>query len=249
MTVSILNWGYLHVMSDTLHPHGPLRELAPDLFVSEGHPGKSPMGRRMSLVVTPAGLFVHAPMRLGEEEQGRLESLGPVRWILPPNRMHASEAPWYADRYPEARVLAPAIERERYEVSGLRVDGTVEGDWPEELAGHLEAHPIHGLRIGETALHHLPSRSLILNDLCFHFLPEETSGGLALMMRLNGVLGRLAPSRLLKWVFLRDRADLAASLAPVLALGVDRVIVSHGSVLETGGSEALEAAFSFLSPS
>jgi len=93
----------------------------------------------MSVVVCGGGLFVHAPMRLNEDEQARLDALGPVRWILPPHRMHAREAPWYAERYPEAAVLAPALERERYESKGLRVDGTVEDDWPTELAGVLSA--------------------------------------------------------------------------------------------------------------
>lgn len=233
-------------MNDTVHPHGALHELAPGLSVVEGRFGKSPMGRRMSVIATDGGLFVHAPMRLGDEEQAKLDALGPVRWILPPNRMHASEAPWYAERYPDALVLAPAIECEGYRAKGLRVDGSVDEDWPAELSGVLEAYPVAGLRIGETALHHLRSRSLILNDLCFHFRSEDTTGALRFLMRLNAVLGRLGPSRLMKWVFLRDRAALASSLAPVLALEIDRVVVSHGSVLETGGAAALQDAFTFL---
>jgi hypothetical protein len=233
-------------MNDTIHPHGPLRQLAPGLHVCEGRFGKSPMGRRMSVVVTEDGLFVHAPMRLRDDVQAELEALGPVRWILPPNRMHASEAPWYARRYPGARVLVPAIEREGLAADGLRVDGSVDEDWPSELAGVLDAYPVSGLRIGETALHHLPSRSLIVNDLCLHFRSEATTGALRLVMRLNGVLDRLGPSRLLKWVFLRDRTALAASLAPVLALEFDRIVVSHGSLLESGGSAALREAFGFL---
>lgn len=233
-------------MSNTLQPHGPLRALAPGVHVVEGTYGKSPMGRRMSVIVTEAGLFVHAPMRLGEDEQARLDGLGPVRWILPPNRMHASDAPWYAERYPEARLLAPVGERGRYEAGGLPVAGDVESDWPEALAGVLDAYPIAGLKIGETALHHLPSRTLILNDLCLHFRDETTRGALRLLMRLNGVLDRFGPSRLLKWVFLRDRQALARSLRPVLALELDRIVVSHGSVLETGGSAALREAFAFL---
>jgi hypothetical protein len=235
-------------MSDTVHPHQPLRALAPGLFVAEGHFGRSPMGRRMSVIAGDTGLFVHAPMRLRDEEQARLDALGPVRWILPPNRMHVSEAPWYAERYPDAVLLAPSIERERYEGLGLRLGGSVDEAWPAELKGLLDCYPIHGLKIGETALHHVPSRTLIVNDLCFNFRTEATGGFLRLLMRINGVLDRLGPSRLLKWVFLRDHAALARSLEPVLALEIDRVVVSHGSVLESGGGEALRRAFGFLKP-
>lgn len=234
-------------MSDTIHPHGSLRELAPGLWCVEGTYGRSPMGRRMSVVAAGGGLLLHAAMRLRDEELARLDALGPVRWILPPNRLHASDAPFFAERHPEAKVLVPALERERLERGGLRVDGTVEGDWPEELAGELEAFPVHGLRIGETALHHRPSRTLIVNDLLMNFREGDTRGALhRLMMRLNGVYGRLRPSALLKLVFLRDREALARSLATVLELELERIVVSHGSVFEGDGREALREAFGFL---
>ena len=234
-------------MTSTVHPHGPLRELAPGVHAVEGTYGRSPMGRRMSVLAAGGGLLLHSAMRLGEEELARLDGLGPVRWILPPNRMHASDAPFYAERYPDARVLAPALERERLERGGLRVDGTVEADWPAELGGELEAFPIGGLKIGETALHHAPSRTLVLNDLCMNFRETDTRGAVhRLLMRFNRVYERFGPSRLLTLAFLKDREALARSLEPVLDLELDRIVVSHGSVFEGDGRAALRAAFAFL---
>lgn len=70
-------------MTSVVHPHGPLRELAPGLHVAEGTYGHSPMGRRMSVIVTDGGLFIHAPMRLRDEEQDRLDALEPVLALEP----------------------------------------------------------------------------------------------------------------------------------------------------------------------
>jgi hypothetical protein len=234
-------------MSNVVHPHGPLRELAPGLWCVEGTYGRSPMGRRMSVVAAGRGLLLHSAMRLRDEELARLDALGELRWILVPNRMHASDAPFFAERHPEARVLVPALERERLAGASLRVDGTVEEDWPEELAGVLDAHPIEGLRIGETALHHRPSGTLVVNDLCMNFRETDLRGLLhRLLMKLNGVHERLGPSLLLKLAFVRDREALARSLALVLQLDLRRVVPSHGSVFEGDAGAALREAFAFL---
>ena len=46
------------------------------------------------------------------------------------------------------------------------------------------------------------------------------------------------------WV--RDRAAAASSFAAILAWDFDRVVVTHGDVLKTGGHDAVAAAFAYL---
>lgn len=62
-----------------------------------------------------------------------------------------------------------------------------------------------------------------------------------LFLRIHGAYGRFGPTRLVR-LLLRDRA----ALARILGWDFDRIIVTHGDVLEHGGQEAVRAAFAVL---
>jgi hypothetical protein len=49
-------------------------------------------------------------------------------------------------------------------------------------------------------------------------------------------------------VAFRDRAAARRSIEAILAWEFDRVLISHGHPLETGGREALREAYRFLMP-
>ena len=57
-------------------------------------------------------------------------------------------------------------------------------------------------------------------------------------MRLNGVYGHFGPSRILR-AMVKDRPALRAALDHIRMWDFDRVIVSHGEVLEYGGKQAM----------
>ncbi len=61
-------------------------------------------------------------------------------------------------------------------------------------------------------------------------------------MRLNQAWDRFGASRMMRSM-IRDKAALRASLDRVLEWDFDRVIVTHGEVLESGGRDALRDAF------
>ena len=58
-------------------------------------------------------------------------------------------------------------------------------------------------------------------------------------------MGRFGPHRIVRFA-IRDRAAARRSLERILAWDFERVVVSHGEVLETGGKRAVEEGFAFL---
>jgi hypothetical protein len=64
-------------------------------------------------------------------------------------------------------------------------------------------------------------------------------GPMRWLMNWNRVGVRFGPSRLTKLAFASDKKALVDSYARVLERDFDRVIVNHGTVLESGGREAL----------
>ena len=224
----------------------PLREVATGLYCAEGWWKVSPMGRRMTVMrVGEDALAVHCGMSMPDAEMRRLDALGRVVFIIAPNPAHASEAPWYARRYPEARVLVPEgmVRRQSQQ---MRIDGTVESGWPKELNGSLKVVSVQGLRITESAYLHVASRTLVLTDLVMNYGRDHFKGLMQMMMRCNGIIDHFGPSHLLRYGLIRDRAKLRASLEEILTWDFDGVVMNHGRILESGGQEKLRESYGFI---
>jgi hypothetical protein len=225
----------------------PLRRLADDLWVAERPFSPLPffdIGTRMTVIRLPrGGLLLHSPVEADAATRLAVEALGPVCWIACPNRVHHLFAGGWKQAYPAARLVgAPRLAEKRRD---LRFDGVL-GDMPEPgWEGVLDTVWVQGLPLLEEVVFlHRPSRTLLLTDLAFH--PTEASRpGLRLWCRINRVRDGFGPTLMLR-LFVRDRGAVRAALDRVLAWDFDRVTVTHGEVLESGGREALRRAWEWL---
>ena len=216
-----------------------LTTLAPDLHVFQTR-GSKGLGRVMTVMGLPGGrLAIHSAIDL--DEPARLDALGKVAFILVGNRMHTIEAPVLAERYPEAAVLAPRAVAPKLKLRTPASDA--ESAWPGELDSALACVPLGGTRLNEVAYIHRSSRTLVLCDLAFHFRTEDFQGFMRSGMAFNESLGPMGPTRLFRTVLVGDQAAFRGSLARLFEEDFDRVIVSHGHVLESGGKEVLRTSF------
>jgi hypothetical protein len=147
-------------------------------------------------------------------------------------------------RYPEARIyLAPGLQEKR---SDLTPAVTLTNDPPEGWAADLDQCVLDGVpTFNEVAFLHRASRTLILTDHLFHL--DASSPAVARM--LGVMLGvRRAPGFPLdaRLFFVKDRDALSRSLKQVLSWDYDRVVLTHGRIVETGGKSAMRAAYRFL---
>jgi hypothetical protein len=92
----------------------------------------------------------------------------------------------------------------------------------------------------ETDFFHPATRTLVLTDLCFN-IPPNRGWSTRLWARALGVLGRLSVSRSFGWT-IRDRAAASASLQRMLEWDFDRVLLTHGDLVESAGRAAFERA-------
>lgn len=224
-----------------------LRPLGEGLWIAEAPMRPLPfldIGTRMTVVRTPdGGVALHSPAPADAPLRDAVAKLGPVRAVICPNKVHHLYAGPWKEAHPAARLLGPpGLAAKRRD---LAFDGEL-GDVPDaSFAGALECHLVKGMPVlNEVAFFHPASRTLLLTDLAFH--PTPASGlGTRVWCRLTrtGDFGPNAVARLT----VRDRAAARASLDRVLAWDFDRVTVTHGEVLETGGKEAFRRGWSRLS--
>ncbi len=224
-----------------------LREVSPDrLWISE-----SPlrfygieMGTRMSVCrLSDGDLWVHSPLELDRRLRRTLDSLGQVRYVVSPNKLHHLFMGYYAAAYPDARIYAsPGLPKKRPD---LPFHATL-GDRPEpEWERCLDQTVFRGNAFMEEVVFlHRQSRTLILADLLESAHPDS-SPLMRLFGRLFGIYEKPGPPLDMKLLF-RDRAAAWASLERVLSWDFDRIILAHGHLVETDGKKVLRKAYSFL---
>jgi hypothetical protein len=224
-----------------------LRELAPgQVWCAEAPFGKLGVnfGARMTVARLPSGdLWVHSPIGLSAELKRSLDALGPVRHLVSPSRFHYMHVPEFARAYPEARLHAVPGSLKR--LKRLGAPRLLEDAPDTEWGGVFAQGTVRGSALyDEVDFVHLPSRTLVVTDLCFN-IPPDSSWMTRLAASSFDVLGRLSPSRSFRW-FLRDRDAMRATLERILSWDFDRVTVAHGAVVPTGGKSAFRGAFAWL---
>jgi hypothetical protein len=221
-----------------------LIQIAPNLWHMERgfKVAGLPVSSRMTVVRFADGrLWLHSPVRFGEEAATQLRELGEVAWIVAPNRMHHLFAKHAQRMFPQAALYgAPGLAAKRPDLAGL-----IElGDYaPREWAADLDQAVVRGLPlVNEVVWFHKASGTLIMTDVLQCWcgdLDWKTSA----YARLTGVRKRLDVPRTVRLVT-RDKALAAGSARLILEWPFTRVITSHNSIVEQDAHAAVARAFS-----
>jgi hypothetical protein len=229
-----------------MEPNEPLTSLAPGLWVAT-RPlllAVGDIGTRMTVVRLPSGgLFLHSPVRLDEPTRRALDAIGPVRCVVAPSKVHHFYVGDYRAAYPEARLYAaPGLPEKRKD---LRFDAVIGEAPPPEWEGVLDHTLFRGAPLmNEVVFLHRPSRTLILTDLAFNMV-QAPRGRARLFCWVVGAGRRLGPHRIIRFG-IRDRAAAHESVQRILQWDFDRVVVTHGEVLASGGKRAFAEGFAYL---
>ena len=117
---------------------------------------------------------------------------------------------------------------------------------PAAWEGVLDQLVFRGLPIfNEVVFFHRPSHSLIVTDLVFH-IHEAQSLLAAVILRLDGMWKRFGPSLALRLMLRMNRQAAREDIQRILLWDFERIVMSHGRILESGGRAALRTAFRFL---
>jgi hypothetical protein len=194
------------------------------------------LGTRMTVLELPGGLLVHSPVALPPES---IQHLGDPRWVLAPNLFHHLHVgPWAAAGL-EAWAAAGLAEK-RPDVPFVGQPTGTAHPWGSDLRVHaLTSFSLSN----EVVLLHVPSRTLVVTDLVFHIQPDAPWATRAAMGLIGGYPG-VATTALERLGM--QRAAARRDLAEILSWDFDRVVLTHGAVVETGGKDTVARAFSWL---
>ena len=227
-----------------------VRALDEDLWVID-HPFRMPggieLGARTTLIrLSDGGLWLHSPGPLSPAARGWLEENGPVTAIVAPNLLHHLFLPEAIAAFPKASVYGPDGLQQKL---GAKLAGTTvhtidpaAHPWP----GDLECLRVDGCpAMKEFVFLHGKTRTLILTDLAFNVRSAD-SFVTRVFLRINNAFGKFGPSRLARTVFFKDKAQVRSAIERILNWDFDRIVVSHGDVLESDGPATLRASYTWL---
>ncbi len=235
-----------------------LQQLAPDLWIANQplrFMGLS-VGTRMTVIRLADGrLVVISPIALTPELTTQLDCLGSVAYQIAPNCYHHLFAQPFQQQYPQAEFWgAIGLQEKRPD---LKIEHVITAE-AGEIGTDILYRQFSGLNvpgtnlsclgkpdpINELVFYHKPSRTLIITDIAFHF-DETNAWETRLAGKLIGGYKALQPTLLEKWS-LTDRTLVERSIRAVLEWDFERVIMAHGSILETNGKAMLKAGYEWL---
>lgn len=223
----------------TVLPHGPIEELADNLWHVTGTvPGMS-LKRTMAVArLQDGGLVLHNPIALDDAAMARLDAWGTPSVLVAPNGWHRLDAKIFKDRYPTARVLTPRGSRAKV-AEVVDVDLTYdeyESSDPtvrfEHLQGVAQAEGVMFVRSTD-------GTTVVLNDVLFNMDRKRDVLGFLFTTLLGSAPGPRV-SRLTKLALIKDKKAVREDFERFAAIDdLVRLIVAHEKV--ASGPDAREA--------
>lgn len=233
-----------------------LQEFAPNVWTVEG-PEVSffgfPYPTRMvviRLTETEDGdcAWIWSPIEVSDELAKEIEcKAGTVKYIVSPNKLHHFFLKSVQERYPNARVYAPPGLEERKVAAGIRFDAHFgEGSVPE-FAKEIDSIIMKGSYfMEEVVFFHRPSKTAIVCDFIQRHKPQ--AGLTGLLMKLDGLEGENGSTprdwRITFWPF--GKTELRKSRDAILDWEASKLIVAHGTCVDTGASEVMKNAMYWI---
>jgi hypothetical protein len=231
------------------YPAVMLETFGPFLYLADGPTVPFfgfPYPTRMAVVRLSDGhSWVWSPTALTDELARAVEAIGPVRYIVSPNKLHHLFLSQWAERWPDAGLFAPPGLKNKKSELHFFADLGYEPDpgW----AADIDQVVFHGsFAMEEVVFFHRASRTAIIGDLIQRFPNSKVSGWKGMLMRLDGLVGEHGSTpREWRATFLK-RGPARAARDEVLNWNAERLVIAHGECANTNATPIIAAALSWI---
>jgi hypothetical protein len=189
--------------------------------------------------------WIWSPIALTAALAAAVEAVGPVRFVVSPNKIHHLFLSDWAERWPDARLYAPpGLAAKRQD---LRFHGELEDAPPADWSADIYQVVFRGsLWMEEVVFFHRESRTVIFGDLIQRFPETDMTGWRGAVMRLDGLVGAHGSTpREWRASFLK-RAGARAARDRVLGWQPERLLIAHGECAQAGAAEIIRGALGWM---
>ncbi|KAJ6572027.1 hypothetical protein B0H19DRAFT_988725 [Mycena capillaripes] len=224
-------------------------------------------GRSTAVRLSTGDVWVLASTPLTPDTKTSIDKLGPVKWIMGADAMHHMFLGQFKKEYPEAKVIGVEALVAKKKAEGLALDGAYGADAPDTKYGfedEIYACYFSGFANKDVAWFHVSSKTLIVADLLFN-LPGNEQYSKSKTKAKVPIFGKLDPwgsvhkhfvwgqgkDKEYAYNFLSAEVDyklvfraMTRDAKTVLGWAPERIIMCHGDVIETDGTQAWASAYS-----
>jgi hypothetical protein len=174
-----------------------------------------------------------------------MEDLGPVKWLVEPNKLHHLYLEPWLDRFPDARAYAPpGLAKKKLTVTFA---GELTDEAPEDWAEWIEQVVVRGSpALEEVIFFHRPSSSCIVGDLVQRHDPEAFSAWQRWLMQADGMLGEEGSTPREWRATFFDRGPGREALRKAMSWQPKRLLIAHGACEVNEGTRVLEHSLGWL---
>jgi hypothetical protein len=228
-----------------------LRRIGDEIWTYEGSEVDFhgfPFPTRMTVVRLRGGeLWVHSPEKLNEQLKREIATLGSVRHLISPNKLHHLFLEEWKAAYPKALTYsAPGLAKKRPDIEfDAELSECPDNEWIQEIDQTIfQGSPA----MEEVVFYHRLSRTLVLTDLIENFDPQTLNWWQRGLARFAGILyphGKMPLDWRLTFLF-GSKEKARASFGRIMDWDVENVILSHGKCVFGCGGEFVRESFSWL---
>ncbi|MBR0757303.1 DUF4336 domain-containing protein [Bradyrhizobium jicamae] len=226
-----------------------LKQFGQDIWIADGSnvavAGFHYPTRMAVIKLSDGSLFIWSPIRLTDDLRAEVDALGSVQHMIAPNSLHHLFLGEWQRAYPAATLHAPPGLRKRRKDIAFDVDlkDAPSADW----AAEIDQIAMRGnLITTEVVFFHVRSGTVLFTDLLQQLPAASLSGWRAIVAKLDLMTGP-EPSvpRKFRLAFVNRRAARNA-LQRILAWPAERVLMAHGTPVESDAGTFLRRAFGWL---
>jgi hypothetical protein len=205
---------------------------------------------RMIVVrLADGGLWLWSPVKRTAEIDSAVRTLGPVRHIVSPNKLHHLFLGEWKRAFPDAKLWGTASTVAK--CRDLAFAGTLAEVPPTSWATQIDQfYFANSPFLDELIFFHRESRTAIIADLCQTFSEEFLRRYWPWWMRLVARFSKMVEG----WgyppidyrISFRRRASARPKVLSLIGEHPEHIIVAHGEVVPTDGEAFLQHAFSWL---
>nr|WP_086939985.1 DUF4336 domain-containing protein [Thaumasiovibrio occultus] len=227
-----------------------MKQLADNLWIFDGESVTFmalPFATRMTIVRLDDGaLWVHSPIKLTETIRQQLSSLGEVKYLIAPNRLHHLFIDAWLKAYPDAQSYGTdEVIKKRKD---LRFDASLnqaqEWPWQKEIDQLLFTG---SFAMEEAIFFHRGSSTLIVTDLIENVSGDTFKPWQKYVAKRVGILapnGKMPLDWRLSFVF--GKSTARAHINRIISWRPSAIVMSHGEIIEQDAEHFLKTSFSWL---
>lgn len=205
-----------------------------------------PYPTRMAVVRLSTGdVWVWSPIALTEELANAVQAVGPVGFIVSPNKLHHLALGEWKNRWPDAQLYAPpGLARKKKE---LHFEAELDDEPDEAWRTDIDQTVFRGsCAMEEVVFFHRASATAIFGDLIQRFPQATATGWRGALMRLDGLVGPHGSTpREWRLSFLSRNAARAAR-QKVLEWHAEQLLIAHGECASGGATAIIAASLSWI---